>query len=152
MAQHHQQRRDIFYQSGALKITYKVSLVKKYPWTIFCPGHTFFYRFQGYKKLAEGLRTAMRQKGRIESQLNHELPGRYENTTGPPAWASENRPDRAGQDRLGKDRNSHQLVSTAGSGYTSSYLGQNINVRPYAIALYPFCAQVKPLSFYAICF
>jgi hypothetical protein len=81
----------------------------------------------------------MRQKGRIESQLNSELPGRYENTTGPPAWAAENRPERAGQD-------SQQLVSTAGSGYTSSYLGQNINVRPYAIALYPFCAQVKSLK------
>jgi hypothetical protein len=86
----------------------------------------------------------MRQKGRIESQLNHhELPGRYENTSVPPAWAAENRPERAGQDRLGNALNSHQLVSTA--GYTSSYLGQNINVRPYAIALYPFCAQVKPL-------
>jgi hypothetical protein len=101
---------------------------------------------QGYKKLAEGLRTAMRQKGRIESQLNSELPGRYENTSVPPAWAAENRPERAGQDRLGHALNSQQqLVSTAGSGYTSSYLGQNINVRPYAIALYPFCAQVKPL-------
>ena len=89
----------------------------------------------------------MRQKGRIESQLNHhELPGRYENTSVPPAWAAENRPERAGQDRLGHALNSQQqLVSTAGSGYTSSYLGQNINVRPYAIALYPFCAQVKPL-------
>ncbi len=87
----------------------------------------------------------MRQKGRIESQLHHEPPGRYENTSGPPAWAAENRPERAGQDRLGNVLNNHQLVSTAGNGYTSSYLGQNINVRPYAIALYPFCAQVKPL-------
>ena len=107
----------------------------------------------------------MKPKGQDSRQLVCSTAGRYENTAEPPrvengcstrlsvpgasaqpAWAVGGGPVH-GSSRLAMP------VHAAGSGRagpavaadgssSSSYLGHNLNFRPYAITLYPFCAQV----------
>ena len=95
--------------------------------------------FQGYKKLAEGLRSAMRNKQGNGQVNGGEKPGRYANMSGSAAGLGL---ETVGG--LGHSAHTGLVSSMAGvSEYTSSYLAQTVNVRPYAIALYPFCAQVS---------
>ncbi len=97
--------------------------------------------------LAEGLLSAMANKGQggRQRQLAGDVPGRYENTTAQSACAENHvaiqgpaRPSRQDPRRPGPA----VAAENAEGGYTN-YLGQNLNVRPYAITLYPFCAQVQ---------
>jgi hypothetical protein len=94
----------------------------------------------------------MKQK----SQEELSTPCRYENAAGPD-WAEEESSPVPDPVRLAKPSRQAKTVEQSravnggpvqgslanGRGGTDfSYLGQNLNVRPYAITLYPFMAQV----------